>query len=218
MGYAIAAGIIFILILLAVVYFIPDEKKKAQKRREKELLAQKDWQKTALHLEGHIHHLRRELEALEKKDKDLVSALSVEKTKGAALQEKLVKERQWHHEEDEHILKFREEIQQLKKEMLKEQEVCALEHAKNLRLDQSLRELKQEKDSLADEKRTRDLELAQLKTRIDHYRQENIQLKADNAQLIKKKEDTAWVAKTEFDELQMKYKTLEKELERLKRQ
>ena len=61
-------------------------------------------------------------------------------------------------------------------------------------------------------------EIAQLKAKNENCRQEIVDLRKENMELTKKKEDTKWIAKADHDKLQQTLREKEKELERIKRE
>ena len=67
-------------------------------------------------------------------------------------------------------------------------------------------------------RRAAESEIAQLKAKNENARHEVVDLRKENMELSKKKEDTMWVAKTDHDKLQQALREKKKEFERLKRE
>ena len=219
MMYIISAiGIIFIIMLLSIVLTTP-VKKRIKKKKEslEETPVQKDWKDTSLKLEGHIHALRLKLDQAEKKETMYEKQLNLEKEKVAKLQEKIQQERQWIEKEQKAVDKSAKEIKDLKEEVIKVQDQFAKEHAMTIRLEHDLQEQKTQSADLLHVKRTLESENTVLKNKTDEQRREIAQLKGEIAELTKKKEDTSWVAKSDYQKLEGLLAQKEKELERMRR-
>ena len=178
----------------------------------------KDWEETALRLEKRGHALKEEAGLLEKKEKDLEYQLTVEKVKVKKLQEKLSQEREWHQKEQGAMDGKGKEFARVKEELNKVQENFSHEHMENLRQKGDIQELKQQIESLNGQRRSAESEGAQVKARLENQRKELAQLKAENMELKKKKEDTVWVAKSDYERLERSLREKEKELERVLRE
>jgi len=215
----LSIGIVLILILLAVIFLIPAEIAIRERRRKKgQAEQQKDWEKIASHNERHVKSLRQEIEGNQNKIKDLekrVEHLQAEKNK---MDEKITQERGWRDKEKVDVDKKSQEINSLKKELHSLQETVTKEHSQYIKLDKLSQEQKKENSVLNDERRALDAQNAQLKNMIEQYRQEIADLKSQIIELSKKKEDTAWVAKSDYVKLEQKLKENEKILERIKRE
>ena len=214
----LAAGVIFILGLLGVLILIPTERKqKIKHKKEKEpVLDQKNWQDTALRLEKHIQHLHNEITVKERGEKQKDKQLLVEQEKVKRLQEKILQERQWHDKEESEINRKAKELEDLRDELKNVQGQLVKEHADNLKMDNSLKEIKVDIDKLNDLRRLAEAESAQLKAKAESYQKEISQLRIENRELSRKKEDTQWIAKSEYSQLEKQLKEVQKELEKLK--
>ena len=106
----------------------------------------------------------------------------------------------------------------MKDELSKVQEQFNWDHAENIRQKQQIEELKKELEGLHSGRRAAESEIAQLKAKNENYRQEIADLRKENMELTKKKEDTKWIAKADYDKLQQALREKEKELERIKRE
>ena len=216
----IAAGIIFILGLLGILILIPTERRqKIKHKKEKESTPeQKNWQEVAQRLEKHIQNLHNQIASLEKNAKLQDKQLLIEQEKFKKLQEKLLHERQWHEKEQSTIDRQTKETGNLKTDLNKIQDQLAKEHAENLKLDNQLKEIRLDVDKINNQRRLAEAENAQLKAKIETYQKEITRLRMENAQLAQKKEDTQWIAKSEYVQLEKQLKEAQKELEKLKGQ
>ena len=221
MEFFVGAVVIFILFLLLIIFLIPSPDKNKQKRAKKEAQSkepEKDWPVIVGKLEKQASSLRLEITSLEKKLKDTEKHLAVEGAKVKALQEKISQERQWLQKEEGLLDKQGKEVQQTKSDLLKAQEHLEKEHAIALRLDRELKDLKIEYDTLNNQRRAAEADNSQLKATVERSLNEIREIKKENAELKKKKEDTVWVAKSEYDALEEEWKQVKIELDRIKNQ
>jgi chromosome segregation ATPase len=223
MSLMIGLLVIVLILLIAVIINLPAEKKKVKKKKREEAPIvispeQKHLEEKVTRLEQTIHSLRREIEGWEKKYRGLEKDLAVESVKEKKLMEKLGQERSWKEKEDVHLAKLNRDIHDLKSELTKVQDQFSKEHMATLKLENGHKQLQAQQDELAKQKRSLDLENDQLKAKIESQRRDLAQLKSENITLHKKEDDKSWVAKTEYQRLEMKLKEKEKEFERLKRE
>ena len=109
------------------------------------------------------------------------------------------------------------EIHRLQKEVKDSQESLSNEHALSLRLQKELKESGYKYETLNEQRRTLEAENAQLKATLESCRTELAQLKKENAEFRKQKEDTAWVAKSDYALLEQRLREKESQLKRLER-
>ena len=214
-------GIIFISILLAVVFLIPGEKKRKKKKgrvQEQPVVDEKDWEQKISRLEKHIHSLRDQILDLQKGEKETEKQLMVERVKVKKFQEKLSQERQWHEKEQGSIDKKGRDFQELKVELIDIQESYSKAHSANLRFEHHVKELQDQLDLLNERRRAIEEENTQLTAKIKNDQQKMAQLKKENIQLKKKKEDVNWIAQTEYQRVEKLLKEKEKELDRVTRE
>ncbi len=218
--FIVAITVLFTAVLLGILFVVPANDKKSRKREKKSLNPQeeREWEDVVDRLEKHIVALRHQIAEHEKKEKHFEKDLSVEKAKNKQLQEKLAQEKGWREKENTVVEKSHQESDQIKKDLLKAQREFEEEHSLRLRLERQWTELKWEMDSLNNEKRALAAKVINLETNLEYYKKESAELKKVNAKLTKETSEVSWVAKTEFDKLEILYKEKEKELERLKRE
>jgi len=213
-------GIIFITVLLVILFFIPSEKKvkrKKKKIQEQPLVDEKEWVQKISRLEKHIRSLRDEVREYQSREKDHEKKLMIEGVKSKKLQEKLSQERQWHEKDQGSIDKKGKEFQKLKTELISIQETYSKAHSTNLRYEHQVKEFQTKIESLNEQRRTNEEEIDQLTAKVKNDKQEIVQLKKENIQLTKKKEDINWIAKTEYERVEKLLKEKEKELDRITR-
>jgi len=217
---SIIIAIVFILLLLIVILAMPTRSGAVAKKKKKEQLQeqqeQKNWELIATRVQKHNSQLRDEVIVLQKKEKDLQKALLIEQEKAKKFHEKLTQERGWQEKEGKDLEKTNKQLQGLKGQLVEAQENYAKEHAENLRFDRELNQRKTEVNELQEIRRKLELQVKGLTEEGVALRREVAELKRENADLAKKKEDTAWVAKSDYLELEKKLKEVEKERDRLK--
>ncbi len=210
-------GIIFFLILIVVIFLIPTESRLKKKRRRvanKPPEKSKDWKETALRLEQHIHSKSQTIVTLEREAKARNKALLIEKAKVDKVKDKLKQERGWQQKELGSVERQTKELQVLKNELRVIQDNLGKEHSANIRLRKELEEVNKKCEAYNAKRRAAEAEVSQFKTHTAAQKQEISHLKKDVAELSKKKQDTQWVAKTEYLKLERELKETEKSLQR----
>ena len=206
--------------LLIIFFFIPSKKKKNKKKKKKEDLGgeQKDWMKTALSLEKYVNVLKDDIVSNEKEIKNRDKKLVVEQAKVKKLQEKLTQERSWQEKERNNQDKRLGQMNQLKQELEKVQELSNKEHTRNIKLERSGKDLERELAEMNTVRKDLDIENRKLKKDLDASKSECVRLKRENIVLSKIKEDASWVAQSEYKKLEKILKEKDKQLERKKRE
>jgi chromosome segregation ATPase len=215
-------GVILTVALFILVFSFSGEKGKLKRRRGKAVkeieAPKKDWEETAMRLEKRVQSLKGEAALSQKREKDLEYQITVEKVKVKKLQEKLSQEREWHQKEQAVLDNKGKEFARVKEELNKSQEAFSREHMENLRQKAGIQELKEQIESLNGQRRAAEAESAHLKARLEIQRREMAQLKAEYMELKKKKEDTVWVVKSDYERIERLLREKEKEIERIQRE
>ncbi len=212
--------ILAVCLILGVLFALPGQDKRTR-RREKRTSADpedKYWEETVGKLEKHIITLRNQLAASEKNNKLREKDILVERQRVKHLQEKLSQEKSWREKEQLSVGRSQGEFEQLKKDLLKAQREAEEGHAVRLRLEREIGELKWQLDSLNNEKKSLLAKVLSLETNLDYFKKESAQLKRENTDLKRESKEVTWVAKSEYEKLEMLYKQKEKELERMRRE
>ena len=214
----IGIGVVLAVNLIHVL-FIPGGKKR-KKRRVKDKgqgSPQKDWEATAQRLETHIYTLRHKIESKDKvinqKDKQAV----LEKAKVEKLQDQLNQAGRWQKKEENNYSKMSGELKGFKAEFEKVQGQYVSAHGENIELKKELSTTTDVCKRLGEDKRDVELTLNQLREKYEKLQAEAVILKRECNELKKKKDDTAWVAKSEYLVLERKLKEKEKQFDRLNR-
>jgi len=213
--------LIIIVLLLLEVLLMPQGKRRKPKKKKMPVESQennKDFEEVIQRRDRLIRSLKQNIAALEKEKNEMDKQFVIEKAKTKKFQEKLSQERGWHEKEQDSVDKKNKEFQQLKQEFSRLQDNFSKEHVVNLKLDHNVKDLSLEIDSLKETRRSLESENNELNMKTTIYRSEIAHLKKDVAVLTKKKDDTAWIAKSEYIKVEKLLKEKEKELERVERE
>ncbi len=216
----IVVGVIFGVFVVALLTFFPSSTHRPKKKFSKPMSEneQKDWKTVSLRMERHIHDLKRDVFELQKKEKLLSRELEVSREKENALQIKLNQERGWQKKGVSEFEKRGLEVQKLNNGLKNAEERLANEHSEFLRIQRQDKELLDEIVVLKQEKQSLEQEFSQARAQAEAYRKEILELRAENARISKKHDDTSWIAKTEYMKVKEELRVKEKELERIKRE
>ncbi|MBF0523024.1 MAG: hypothetical protein HQL24_08230 [Candidatus Omnitrophica bacterium] len=216
-GVIIAGILIFAMFLLLTS---PDQKAKQKKQKEEKEAEdkQKRLEEKSSRLDKALHSLREKIASLEntilEKDKEILE----EKASIKKYQERVAQEHKWLEKEQSDLDKKDKQIHQLQEEFKKSQESYSNEHSLTLRLQRDVKEFEQKMDASTEQRRIAEAQNAQLKAQIENYLAQIASLKQQNAELTKKKEDTAWVSKTDYMALEQRLREKEGQLNRLLRE
>jgi len=216
----VSIAIVLVVLLFVVVFLYPTSSKSKRRRKGRlpeQLPKQKDWQEASLKLERHIYALRKEVDTLERKSRILEDKVSKEKAIGLHFKEKLAQEQGWHDKEQQGLEGKTKEINQLKKDLQMAELNLGEEHSLRLRFEREFKETKRAFDTLNEQRRKLEAENLKINAYAETYMRELNELKRENRELKKKKDDINWVAKSEFSRLEKLLKETEKELERVRR-
>jgi len=213
--------LIIIVLLLFEVLLMPQGKRRKDKKKKKPVESQennRDFEEVIQRRDKQIRSLKQDLAALEKEKSELDKQFTIEKAKTKKFQEKLSQERGWHEKEQGGADKKNKEFQQLKQEFSRIQDNFSKEHIANLKLDHSVKDLSKEIDFLKETRKSLESQNNELTMKTTNYLSEISHLKKDVAVLTKKKDDTTWIAKSEYIKVEKLLKEKEKELERVERE
>ncbi len=218
--YLIIGLIVFFAVqFILVLYVFPSTKNEKKKKVPlKPIEENKDHLELIARLEKHIQSLKQEIVSWQHKEIVFDKQLTIEKAKVSKLQEKLSQEKGWLEKEEQAIDKKSKDVNRLKEELIALQEIFSKEHAENLRLQRQNNDAKTEIEGLHQNRRSLELELAQLNTNFQSISSEAKEFKMKNLELKRKQEDTQWIAKSEYDKVYRQLQEKEKELERIKRE
>lgn len=215
-----SAGLILIFITLIVLFLMPpagqDQKKKKAKAEEE--IQHKDWEAAARKLERHIYALRNDIAEFQKKERHGEKELTAAREENKKLKEKLELEDSWHKKEQDEIDKRAKDITHLKEGVRKAEQNLEREHSERLRFEREFKETKQAFEGSDSQRKAAELEIMGLKSQLKNFKEELTALKRENAELKRQKEDTTFVAKSDYDSLEKQLWAKEKEFDRVMRE
>ena len=210
---AIISGL-FLVILVLVVYLTPTDKLARRKKKEppKEI---KNWEEIALRWQKQNQQIEIKIEVAKKSEKDLLEKIEEHKKENQSLLEKLAQEKGWREKEHSSAEKVKEKDVELKNQLAEAEESLEKEHTLRLQHERELQELRVTHSKVSDEKRQLSTQVMGLEATLEKTSKELRDLKRENTELSRQKENIQWVAKSDFDELKKILAQKEKELERL---
>ena len=214
-----------VLIGVAImIYLMPSDaaskKKKKDKEKEKEraeraalipdpLHPDKDWKAIAERWEKNNNGLMGDLEKMKMRERAVIKESEQLKASQKELLDKLSLEKGWREKEQVNFDKVRHHEKDLKDQIIRTEKDLEAEHSQRLNLERDLQELRIKYDTLTEEKRNASTRAASLQVTVDGLIAQLKELRRDNEELKKKREDIQWVAKSEYDDLLRKFKELQ---------
>lgn len=214
-------GIVFIILLLIVLFAIPTTRNSQRRKKERPPQQQKketDWRGVSQKLERHITSVRKNLDESLQREKQYQEEILQLKQKKKQLEEKLQQEEGWLEKEQKTIDKKSEELGRLKEDLQKAEESIGREHSSRIFAERELRELKETFRDTDQKRKKAESDLAGLNIRLQQMDDELRELRRENRELKKKRDETTFIAKAEYDTVVKELKEKEKEYERLQRE
>jgi len=213
-SFAVLVGV-----ALAVYAMPPDRASRKKERRPEppqETPKDKEWQAIAQRWEKHNLGLQGDVEKMKMEQKKVLQEVEGQKARNQELVEKLALEKGWREKEQGNLDKAKAHEKDLKEQMLRTEGDLEKEHTARMRAERDHQELKVKYEALLEEKRLLSTKAMSLETTVDHLSKETKELKRDNENLSRKREDIQWVAKSEFEEVKKLLLAKEQEIARLK--
>ncbi len=210
-------GFIFLMGLALFIYQLPAEKLKRKRPVVPPPVKEMDWEAIAKRWEKNIAVLSNEVATLKKERRSFIDQLEDQKKIIQEQIEQLAREKAWREKETQVVEKVKNVDHELKEELRRAQNALNEDHSVRLRLDIELQELKIALSKSKEEARALTVKVMALEKESEGDKKELRELKRTNAELKKQKEDVQWIAKSDYDELLMKFKKVDSELARLTR-
>jgi hypothetical protein len=212
-------GFIVLMSFAIFIYTLPAEKMPKRKKEPPPPppVKEKDWEGIARRWEKNNTLLLNDIESLKKERKTFLDKIEDGQKVIREQNEQLAREKAWREKETQVMNKVKNVDHELKDEVKKLQKTIDDEHSLRLRLERDLQELKIKAGRLSEEERALSIKAMGLEKDLSIANKELRDLRHTNVELKKQKEDIQWVAKSDYDELAMKFKKVESELARLTR-
>ncbi len=229
MFWIIIGSFSLLMILAIVIYMMPAEAPKKKKEKETarrmELMPdpmaaakQKDWEAIAYRWEKQNNALLGDIEKMKGDHKKNLQEIDAQKAELKELMDKLSLEKSWREKEQVTIEKFKAHEKEFKDQIYRTEGDLEKEHSWRIRLERDLQDLKIKHDEIVEEKRQLAVKSTSLETTLAQVSKELREIKRENVELGKKREDIQWVAKSEHDELRKVLADKEQEIARLRQQ
>ena len=217
MFWILMGGFAVLMVVAICIYLMPTEAARPKKKERRPLIpdpvksapADKDWKAIAERWEKSNNALMGDIEKLKMQERKSVKTLEEHQLHAKDLLDKLALEKSWREKEQANLDKARHNEKELKEQIVRTEKELEREHSERLRAERGYQELKIKHDATVEERRVLSTKAMSLQTTVETQNKELKELRSENVQLKKKREDIQWVAKSEFDDVK-------KELERLK--
>ena len=228
MFWIIIGSFILLMVLAIAIYIMPaDAPKNKIKEKEKRpelipdpalLVKQRDWEVIAHRWEKQNNALLGEIEKLKGDHKKTLQEIDAQKGEHKELMDKLSLEKSWREKEQVTMEKFKTHEKEFKDQIYRTEGDLEKEHSLRIRIERDLQDLKIKHDETVEEKRQLAIKATSLETTLTQTSKELKELKRENVELGRKREDIQWVAKSEHDELRKVLLEKEQEIARLRQQ
>jgi chromosome segregation ATPase len=223
MFWMIIIGFIVLVSMAVIIYTMPSDPTPKVKKKSKELKAQiaaetaakeasKDWKIIAERWEKQNSNILADVEKLKMHQRDLEKQIESQKAHEKDLLDKLSQEKSWREKEQANLDKIKTHEKDLKAQIIRTEADLEKEHSARIRAEQHINELKVKCDSIQEEKRALNTKAMSLETTLDQANKELKELRAQNIELSRKKEDIQWVAKSDYEALKQQLKQKEQEI------
>ncbi|MBF0595148.1 MAG: hypothetical protein HQL22_09285 [Candidatus Omnitrophica bacterium] len=205
--------------LLFLVWQIPEAVTQSKKRQRAvpPPPPAKDWQGTAERMEKRLRIMETEAQAFQSLLKDKDKKVEEMNITLAAVRKQFDQEKAWREKEEAALQKEKKLERSLQEELNKTREALNHESTERIKQEHELKEIRQIKDEISGKERGLSSRVMDLERQLDSALKELKQLRQENAQLSKKKEDTEWVAKSDYKQLEAQARRTRFEAEEFKK-
>jgi hypothetical protein len=218
----IVFSILCVIVFVVFAIFFPVEESRRRKKRRLEATEvplfqdEKKWQETAFRLKEYAVKYKQEVSDLKREEQRLKEKIKEEEQKAQKFEEKLKREKQWLAEQESSLDRRTKEMRNVKIDLTKAQTDREHEYSLRLAADREKKEIQADLEKMTKEKNELVLKVTNLEFLLRTQKEELVDLRKTNASLQKKKDDEQWIAKSEFDKLEMQLKQKEKEIQKLR--
>ena len=206
-------------VLLILAWQIPEVIEKEKKKRQRVLapVPPKDWQAIAERFVRRVKTMEAEAQTFQAqlREKDRQAEQDAASLAGARKQ--LDQEKAWREKEEAAFQKEKKQERAVQEDLIKTRLALNSELTEKIKFEYELKELRRVKEDLSGTGRGLSTRVIDLERQLDSALKELKQLREDNAGLRKKKEDTEWVAKGDYRQLESALKRARFESEEFKK-
>jgi hypothetical protein len=214
-------SILCVIVFIVFAIFFPVEESRRRKKRRIEATEEplskdeKKWQETAFRLKEYAVKYKQEVSGLKREEQKIKEKIKEEEQKAQKFEEKLKREKQWLAEQESSLDRRTKEMRHVKIDLTKAQTDREHEYSLRLAADREKKEVQADLEKITKERNELALKVTNLEFVLRTHKEELADLRKTNAVLQKKKDEEQWIAKSEFDKLEMQLKHKEKELQKL---
>ena len=207
-------------VLLVLAWQLPEvmEQSKKKHRRVAPSVPVKDWQGIAERFEKRVKTMEADTQVFQAQLRDREKYAAELGASMEGLQKQLEQERSWREKEEAVIKKEKKQEKVLKEELVKAREALNAHVADKIRIDAELKDLRRTREELSTAGRSASSRVLVLERQLEGALQELGQLRDENARLNRKKDDTEWVAKSDYRQIETLLKRSRIEVDELKKQ
>ena len=207
------AGFVFLMALAVFIYQLPAEKFKRKRQAPPPPVKEQDWEGISKRWEKNNSVLNNEIASLKKERKAFIEQIEDIQKIVKEQVEQLAREKAWREKESQVVEKVKNIDHELKEELRRSQNTLNEGHSLKLRMDIELQESRITISKLKEEVRSLTVRLMAVEREAEGSSKELRELRRTNTELKKQKEDIQWVAKSDYDEILLKFKKAESELQ-----
>ncbi len=138
-------------------------------------------------------------------ERKIIQDLQAKQAENKDLLERLALEKSWREKEQVNLDKAKTHERDFKEQIVRTEKDLEVEHSGRLRTERDLQELKIKYEAQMEEKRVTLTQAKSLEATLKQMTNDLAELRRNNEELKKKREDIQWVAKSAYDELLAKY-------------
>ncbi|MBF0387111.1 MAG: hypothetical protein HQL20_04560 [Candidatus Omnitrophica bacterium] len=221
MSFGLIVGIALAVLggLLILAWQIPEaiEKEKKKRLRAVPPPPPKEWQAIAERFEKRVKLMEAEAQTfqVQLREKDKQSAQVSASLAG--MKKQLDQEKAWREKEEAEMQKEKRQERALQEDLLRTRQALNSESTEKIKLEHELKSLRQAREELSGTGRGLATRVLELERQQESSLKELRQLREENARLSKKKEDTEWVAKSDYKQLEAQAKRTRFEVEEFRK-
>ncbi|MEI6437482.1 MAG: hypothetical protein WCO69_01880 [Candidatus Omnitrophota bacterium] len=218
-GLIVGGTLVVLGVLLFLAWQIPDVIEKAQKKNKRApaALPPKDWQPIAERFEKRVKIMEEAAQSFEAQLRGKDKQAEQVNTTLALVRKQLEQEKAWREKEEAELQKEKKQERTLQEELLKTRQALNTESTEKIKLEHELTDIRREREQLSGTGRGLSSRVLELDRQLESALKELKQLREQNYELSRKREDTEWVAKSDYRQLESALKRARFEGEEFKK-
>ena len=212
----IALAILGVLLVLA--WQIPEAIQQSKKKRQRVPPAPppKDWQGIAERFEKRVKIMEAEAQTFQGQLRDKDRRVEELNASVAGIKKQFDQEKSWREKEEAELQKEKKQERSLQEDLAKTREALNAESTERIKMEYELKDLRRLKEELSGTGRGLSSRVMDLERQLESVLKELKQLREENVVLKRKREDTEWVAKSDYRQVEGALKRARFEVEEFK--